>query len=368
MSTLSNFEFRWATPDDEPDIRSLVGSVSMPGAVTLRFAREPDYFLGATIMGDTCDVLIARHRQDGQLGGIACRAERRAFLNGQESQLGYIGQIRVAQPYRGQWLVNLGAEWFMEASPPGLLYFGVIARENDRARQYLVGSRPPASLHTRHICGLTTCAILLRPRPVHGTPGVDVLPGSSGSLAEIVAFLRLKGAGRQFFPAYTLEDFTAGSRLRGLRPQDIMVARGGNEVVGVMAVWDQASYKQDIADAYGSVLRRLRPAYDLAARLLGACPLTPPGQAIQLAFASCICVADDNPTVMQALLSACTHSAYERGKAFLMLGLSDNDPLLAVARRYLHIQYHSDLFAVSWSDEPIKQLDGRIPYIEIATL
>jgi hypothetical protein len=24
----------------------------MPGAVSVRFAREPDYFLGATIMGD----------------------------------------------------------------------------------------------------------------------------------------------------------------------------------------------------------------------------------------------------------------------------------------------------------------------------
>ena len=51
-----------------------------------------------------------------------------------------------------------------------------------------------------------------------------------------------------------------------------------------------------------------------------------------------------------------------------MLGLSDDDPLLAVAKRYLHMKYHSDLYAVSWSEESVKQLDGRIPYIEIATL
>ncbi len=118
----------------------------------------------------------------------------------------------------------------------------------------------------------------------------------------------------------------------------------------------------------GLRLRRLRPVYDLVARLFGARPLTPPGQAIPLAFAACICIADDDPAVMRALLSACAINAYERGKAFLMLGLSDDDPLLAVARRYLHITYHSDLFAVSWSEAPVKQLDGRIPYIEIATL
>jgi hypothetical protein len=62
MSSETTFDLRWATPDDEPDIRALVGSVPMPGAVAVRFAREPDYFLGAAIMGDPCDVLVARHR------------------------------------------------------------------------------------------------------------------------------------------------------------------------------------------------------------------------------------------------------------------------------------------------------------------
>jgi len=368
MNTPSNFKFRWAAPGDEPDIRSLIGSVPMPGAVAIRFSREPDYFLGTTIMGDTCDVLTVRHRQDGQLAGIACRAESRAYLNGQESPLGYIGQIRVAPPYRGNWLVNTGAECFREASPPGLLYFGVIASENPRARQFLVGSRPPANLRARLVGGLTTCAILLRPFRARRAPGLDVAPGSPETLPEIVAFLRRQGPRRQFFPAYTLEDFTGGSRLRGLRPQDIMAARRGNEVVGVMAVWDQAAYKQDIVEAYGPTLGRLRPAYNLAARFLKARPLTPPGQAIPLTFASCICVADDDLSVMRALLSTCAANASRRGKAFLMLGLSDGDPLLPVAQRFLHIKYHSDLFAVSWSDEPINQLDGRIPYIEIATL
>ena len=368
MSVEPNFKFQWAVPDDEPDIRSLVGSVPMPGTVAIRFSREPDYFLGTTIMGDTCDVLTVRHRQDRQLAGIACRAESRAYLNGQESPLGYIGQIRIALPFRGHWLVNLGAEYFRKASPPGLLYFGVIASENPGVRQLLVGPRSPGNLHTRHICGITTCSILLRPFRAHRTPGVEIVPGTAETLPEIVAFLRHQGPRRQFFPAYTLEDFTGGSRLRGLRPQDILVARRGNEVVGVMAVWDQAAYKQDIVDAYGTALRRLRPAYNLAARFLGARPLTPPGQAIPLAFASCICIAGDDPIIMQALLSACKINAYQRGKAFLMLGLSDDDPLLAVAQRSLHIKYHSDLFAVSWSDEAVNRLDGRIPYIEIATL
>ena len=368
MNTSPEFELRQATAQDDADIRALISSVSMPGAVSIQFSREPDYFLGTTIMGNPCDVLVARHQPDGQLAGIAVRAEHHAFLNGQEATLGYIGQIRIAPDYRGRWLVNQGAEWFREASSPDLLYFGVIASENPRARQLMVGSRPPAGLHSRDMGGLTTCALLLRPSRPHRTPGVDINPGSAETLSGIVDFLRQQGARRQFFPAYALENFTNGTSLRGLKAEDILVARRGDQIVGVLSVWDQAAYKQDVVESYGPTLRCLRPVYDLIARCIGARPLTPPGQAIQLAFAAGICILNDEPLVMQSLLSAAKINAYHRGKAFLMVGLSDNDPLLKIVRRHLHIKYHSDLYAVSWSSEAIRQLDERLPYIEIATL
>ena len=78
--------------------------------------------------------------------------------------------------------------------------------------------------------------------------------------------------------------------------------------------------------------------------------------------------ADDDPEVMNALISTCARHSREAGKAFLMLGLADNDPLLAVAQRYLHVTYRSDLYAVSWTTEPSFRLDGRVAYVEIATL
>lgn len=156
--------------------------------------------------------------------------------------------------------------------------------------------------------------------------------------------------------------------MRGLGPEDIMVARRAGRVLGVMAAWDQAGYKQDIVEEYGPALRRLRPLYDFAARFFGFSPLTPPGQAMPLAFAACICIADNDPSVMRALLAACANHARGRGRAFLMLGLADHDPLLVAVRHSLHVTYHSDLYAASWSSDAVQQLDGRIPYIEIATL
>jgi hypothetical protein len=183
-----------------------------------------------------------------------------------------------------------------------------------------------------------------------------------------VGFLRAQGARRQLFPAYSVEDFTDGRTLRGLAPEDLAVARRDGRIVGVMAAWDQAAYKQDLVAAYGPSLRRLRPLYHAAARALGARPLTPPGSAIPLAFAACTAVADDDPAVLRGLLAACAERARQRGKAYLMVGLADEDPLLPVVRRWLHVTYRSDLFTIAWDGATVPIPDRRIPAIEIATL
>lgn len=362
------FEVRLAGPADEPEIRALIGATAMPGAVAVRFAREPDYFLGATIMGDPCDVVVVRERASGRLAGFGCRGERRAFVNGREERVGYIGQIRAAEGYRGRWLVQLAMRWLRESGHTDLLYYGVVARENPRARELLVGRRAPGAPVRTRLAGLTTCAILLRPRRLPKVAGVKIEPGSAAAIPAIVDFLRAEGARRQLFPAYMAADFTDGRTLRGLAPEDLAVARRDGRIVGVMAAWDQAAYKQDVVAGYGPTLRRLCPAYDLLARAVGARSLTQPGQAIPLAFAACTAVEGDDPAVARGLLMACAERARVRDKAFLMVGLADDDPLLPVARRFLHVTYRSDLFTLAWDGAVAPALDARAPYIEIATL
>ena len=99
--------------------------------------------------------------------------------------------------------------------------YGVVARENPRARELLVGRRAPGAPVRTRLAGLTTCAILLRPRRAPRHPGLDIEPGAAGSIPEIVAFLRDEGSRRQLFPAYTVEDFSDGRTLRGLAPEDV---------------------------------------------------------------------------------------------------------------------------------------------------
>ena len=52
-----------------------------------------------------------------------------------------------------------------------------------------------------------------------------------------------------------------------------------------------------------------------------------------------------------------------------MVGLADDDPLLAVGPRAGRTsRTAATCYAFSWSDDPGRDLDGRVPYVEIATL
>jgi hypothetical protein len=363
------YDISLAGPEDEEDLRRLVGSVAMPGAVSMRFEREPDYFLGTTIAGDRCDVLIARRRSDGALMAMLNRAERRVFINGLEMRIGYVGQVRAAPGANGRWLLGRGIPLFRRLDDPPLRYLGVIAADNPRARRLLVERRPPGGIHATRITGLTGFALLLRRRRRSIAQGLTVTGATPEALPEVVSFLRRVGSGRQLFPAYREQDFLDGRTMRDLRLEDLGVARRAGRIVGVLGMWDQSGYKQEIVAGYSPGLRRVKPVMDLAARLVGARPLPRVGERILVGVAEPVCIENDDPLVFRALLERAMACALDRGLALLMIGFPDDDPLLREARRTLHVTYRSDVFLASLREpSPAAGLDGRLVYCNLATL
>jgi hypothetical protein len=186
-----------------------------------------------------------------------------------------------------------------------------------------------------------------------------------------VAFLQRCGAARQFFPYYTEADFCDSPLTLDFQPQDFVIARRDGMIVGVVGLWDQSRYKQTVVQSYSRALHRLRPGYNLAARITGAQPMPQPGEHLRYAYASFVCVQEQERAAFAALLWQVYGMAAERGYTYLMLGLTTSDPLLAVARRYPHLAYYSRLYTVGWDDSAPglhTRLDGRIPYVEIAAL
>src|SRR5262245_27475544 len=375
-----NLQIELAKPEDDAAIRRLLATNAVPGRVTVTYEREPNYFAGCATMGGSCQSLVAR-AGDG-IVGVACRATRQMFVNGREVRLGYLGQLRVDERFRGRWLVSRGFRFLkrLHDDDPVPAYLLSLIEENREALGVLIERRRPGFPVFRQGGRLFTLALALgRPgrskvdRPAH----CEIEPAGRDDLPGVVAFLRRRGESRQYYPAYSEDDFRGRATL-GFRTEDFFVARRNGAIAGVIGLWDQSSYKQTVARGYAGWLRWARPAYNLAARLSARPELPRAGQKILSAYASFVCVADEDTDVFRALLRRVCDVAAERGHSYLMAGFDERDPLLKIARARPHVAYRSRVFIAGWPNgfdhQPNQfegfheRLDNRIPYFEIATL
>ena len=348
-----------ATRQDDEGIRRLLRAQPLPGRVRMAFCREPDFALGCFATGEDPQILVARSRVAGDIVGVACRSVRDVFLNGREQRLGYFGQLRVDDRFRGRWLVARGFAMLerIDREDPVAAYLASIVEGNEEALGILV--RRPRRSFPRfcEVARYRTLAIPLR-RPKRMLPGAEeIVPASADQVPDIVRFLRVEGSRRQLFPVWTEQKLSSLASL-GLRHDDVLVARRQGAIVGTLALWDQSAYKQSIVRGYSGWLRALAPI------------LPRVGQEVRFAYASLVCIAQDNPSVFSRLLRQLFNVACGRGADYLLVGLDARDPLMSVVRTYRHFSYPSRLYLASWSTgghlhEP---LDDRSAYVDIATL
>ncbi len=351
-----------STPADDAAIRGLLRRQPMPGRITIAYEREPDFSLGCRVTGEDCRILVARAGDRDDVVAVTSRSTRCMYVNGREQRLGYFGQLRVDERYRGRWIVSKGFSALkqLHASDPLPAYLAAIVDGNREAVGVLV-QKPRKHFPAFHaVADYCTFAIdVRRPKPPLASDA-QISAAGPDQLAEIVTFLRTEGARRQFFPVWTEESLRSLTAL-GLRIEDLRVARRNDEIVGLAGLWDQSAYKQTVVRGYSGWLKALASFYRALPR---------PGEKLRSAYAAFICIAGDDAAVFAALLRELYNLAGARAFNYLLVGLDSRDPLAPVARGYAHVLYPSRLYLAEWSDAGrlYEQLDDRPAYMDIATL
>jgi len=165
-------------------------------------------------------------------------------------------------------------------------------------------------------------------------------------------------------------DFIHGNRWKDFQPSDFYVACRDNKVIGVLGKWDQSAFKQTRVISYGRRLRWMVPAANAVKTLLGAALFPEPGQYVPFFFVSFIAVDQDDVGVFRALLRHVYDDAVGSPFRYAMVGLHERDPLLAALEDYSLTPFAGRLFCVCFADgeHVYRSLDGRVPYVEAATL
>jgi hypothetical protein len=368
---MMQFRLDLATAGDDAAIRGLYRSQPMPGRISVAFEREPDFSLGCRVTGEDFQIVVARTGDDGEIAGLACRASRRVYLNGREQQIGYLGQLRINERFRGRWLVSRGFGLLKQLHERNPLpaYLVSIVDENLEATGVLIRNRRKIFPAFHAVADFCTLALSVRGYKPAVARDVSIAGADERQLGDVAAFLRSCGARRQFFPVWT-EEKLRGLTALGLRIEDLRIMRRNGEIVGIAGLWDQSSYKQTIVRGYSGWMKAAAPIYNLSAPWLGRAALPRPGEKLCSAYAAFICVADDDEDIFAALLRELYNLARFRGFEYLLIGLDGRDPLLPVAREYVHVAYPSRLYLAEWPDggHVHERLDRRPAYVDIATL
>jgi hypothetical protein len=288
-------------------------------------------------------------------------------------KLGYLGQLRIDRRYRGRWLVSRGYSLLKrlhDRDPlPG--YLAAVTEGSREAAGVLVEKSRKVFPAFRPMADYCTLALPAgRSACVSATGASGIAAATAGEIPEIARFLRTEGPRRQFFPVWDEARLNALINGLGLRIDDLQVARRNGSIAGLMGLWDQSAYKQNVVHSYEGWAKLALPLYNAGAHWLQRPQLPRAGETIRNGYAAFVCIADDDAAVFGDLLTATLRRAAACGLDYLLLGLDTRDPLFVAARKRPHILYRSRLYLAEWPQggHLYARLDRRPSYVEIATL
>lgn len=360
---------------DDGEIRRLLRDNPMPGDISLTLEREPCFDLGASVEGEIGHTIVARETPEGPLAGMGHRSVYRAYVNGRETTIGYLGGLRIDRSYRGRLSILKGGYRALRAlheDDDVCFNLTTIVADNTRARRLLEAGLDDLPLY-EPLDELVTLILPVRSLLKRGSAPARAPVRRAGvdDLDALLDCLARNGRRHQLTPVWTRRALSSEVRTRGLALDDFVVAVAHGQIIGCLACWDQRQFKQAVIHHYSPRLRRLRPWLNLLAPWVGAVSLPNPGTNLSLGFFSHLAIDDDAPELLDALISAAAEVAAGHGLELVSLGLSVRSPLLEAIRRTRRVQeYRSVVYLVRWPDldtDP-PQLDPRVMHLEAATL
>lgn len=369
---MSNFRVELGSKADDADLRRILRENPMSGSISLTLRKEPSFFDDLSVEGNFNQVIVAREVESKRVVGFGVRSLKPVFVNGEKREIGYLGCLRLDKQFRGATLVPRGYKLFSELHKDGRtpFYLTTIVDDNQYVKQMLASNRMGIPKYN-DFGAYHTYAIPI-PGRRHLDKNGNVIQANESHVEDIVKFINQEGRKKQFYPAYTEEDLTNNKGLlRGLKIEDILLHLDGENIDGIMASWNQNSFRQTVVEGYSGVTKYARPVINLLSRLKGNLPYLPrEGQQIDYACSSLVVTKDNEPRIFDELITSTVNRLRESQTHLLMLGLHSKDSLGHAAKKHSIMRFPTRLYIVNWQDgeRDYQNLDGRVPYLELGSL
>lgn len=368
---MAQFKLELANREDDADLRRILRENPMDGAISLTLRKEPSFFEDLSVEGNFSQVVVAREDESKKVVGFGVRSTKPLFINGEIKEIGYLGGLRLDKKFRGTMLVPRGYKLFSELHKDGRtpFYLTTIIEDNEYAKKILTSNR--MGMPQYNDFGLYN-TFIIQASNKNSRVNSKVIQADESHIEDIVKFVNDEGRKKQFYPAYSLADLTnPNGLLRGLKIEDILLHFNGAKIDGVLASWDQTSFRQTVVEKYSGLIRYAKPVINCVNQIRGIKPYLPKeGEMIDYSSAALIAVEGNNKRIFEDLLISATCKLAEHEKPLLMVGLHSDDGLTEIAKQNSIVKFQARLYLVTWPDgkEEFQKLDKRTPYLELGSL
>ena len=345
------YEICLAEPSDAEQLLDIYECGDFKGDVSVLYTRRPDPIRSLMNEGEKAVIPIVRDLENGVIVGMGACIIRKAYINGEIKNTGYLGGLKGLPDYRKKVpAISLTYSYLHDETKDDVdLYYTTILKENTAVQKMLEKKRKNMPEY-RRIGEYTVYSF--RTGVKTRTKGWTL---EKGSMKELESLDLWNPEKYNFSPAE--------AALHGLSDKDIYVLKDSEgKAEAACAIWNQQSWKQYIITGYGGIYKWLKK---LPLRLTGYPDLPKEGVPVNYASISLLAVRDGSPDAAELLIRKAAEKA--AGYDFLMIGLFENHPFRGVMEKMKCIKYQSILYTVHWEDSGL-ELDGRPINLEVGLL
>ncbi|MDD2402377.1 MAG: hypothetical protein PHD60_09295 [Clostridia bacterium] len=347
-----HFVIELASPADAEEILKIYESGDFKGNISVLYTRRPDPVKSLMQEGDKVVIPIIKEQENGKICGMGCCVIRKAYLNGEIKNIGYLTGLKILPEYRKKRIpiADVYAFLYEQTKNDVDIYYTTILKENTLAQKMLEKKRK--NMPEYKYKGDYTVFCFRTGQKVFENNNYILQRGHREGLLQ---FFKEQEKQYQFSPLIT-------SMYENYNKDIFTLSDPKGNILAVCLVWDQQAAKQYIITEYKGIYKILQR---MPTKLFGYPPLPQKNISANYACISMLYIKDNNLKLAKYFIKkiAKCSKKYE----FLMLGLFDAHPLKPIFNHMKHLKYQSRLYIVSWNDER-HVLDNRPINLEVSLL
>lgn len=330
----AQYFLRYATEADDAQLLELIAETMPSNGMTLSFERQPSYFMASHTQYNQPEIMVIYHAdQPDDILGMMNIGIKNCYINGELSKMKFAADLRIKRHARGKQSLEVFMEYVFNSLSDTLVYQNIVLEDNKIARHLM--HQPREGFATPYIYDqITTYTIakVVKPSVKNDDYRVEKLTASTAHLAT--DFVAQMAQHYNFIPFYDFAELNQKhSFWLGLSYDDFsLVLNQHNDVVGLLGLWNQKSFKQTKVVHYSKLMNTLRPFYNLYAKFFGHIYLPEQGQSFDYLMGHSVLCDPVDKKLYAYLLYQLHLQTKARAKSAFCITLADNDPRAEVLK------------------------------------